>query len=62
MGKASDVKKLVREARRDGWSVHQGGRHPYLERDGVRVRFSHNPGSDAAIRALQVRIRKERQI
>lgn len=62
MGKASEVRAVIREAQRHGWTVHEGGRHPYLERNGVKVRYSKSPGSDAAVRAIRARIRKERQI
>lgn len=62
MSRAADVKKIVREATRQGWVHRNGGRHEYLERDGVRIPFSRRPGSDAAIRALRVRIRKGRNI
>jgi hypothetical protein len=63
MGRASEVNKIVRAAKRDGWRLIEAGKggHPSLERNGVRIRFSKNPGSDAAVRAMIIRIRKGRQ-
>ena len=62
-GTTKEVKKIVREAIREGWILHNSkwGRHPILERDGVRIPFSWSP-SQGGVTAMRVRIRKGKNI
>lgn len=56
--RTKEVRKILREASKEGWVVRVGGTHLYLEREGVKIPFSCNPGSDKAIIAMRLRIKK----